>query len=95
MLLHPDLVEGIFDPYDRSCYYLSSPKPIEMTFFMVVDDVIVRIDVESYSFLSDKGVQVGATKAELKAVYKTLTASPHPYSNIGEYLHVKLSNGNG
>jgi hypothetical protein len=81
---------------DNSCYYLSPLKDDDLPHFMIESNIVVRIEVLSNSVITEDGVTVGSSKKEIMSVYKNVKVSPHPYNfQTGEYLEVKLSNGNG
>jgi len=81
---------------DISCYYLSPLKDDDLPHFMILSNTVVRIEVLSNSVITQDGVTVGSSKKEIMSVYKDVKVSPHPYNfQSGEYLEVKLSNGNG
>jgi hypothetical protein len=80
------------------CYYLYSKTDDADANFMVFEGKVERIDIEykSANISTVKGIGIGATKKQVLAAYSTVLVSPHPYlSSRGEYLEVKLANGNG
>ncbi|MCL1052183.1 hypothetical protein L2755_21545 [Shewanella abyssi] len=87
---------GKLNSEDVSCYYLSPSQDDDLPHFMIESNTVVRIEVFSNAVITQDGVTVGSSKNEVMAVYKNLKASPHPYNfQTGEYLEVKLPDGNG
>ncbi|MGQ8367318.1 hypothetical protein ACUNWE_18785, partial [Alteromonas sp. 1036] len=65
---------------------------------MVVDDMVARFDVfdKELGIVVGNGLGAGSNKKEVVAIYPNTIVSPHPYiAPEGEYLEVKLNNGNG
>ena len=65
---------------------------------MVVDEKISRIDIDDaeLNIMTDRSVGIGSTKEQVLAAYPDAKALPHKYiAPDGEYLEIKLSNGNG
>ena len=84
-------------PPDNNCYYFVPPE-YKGVFYMVIDEKVARIDIDSVdlSIKTTEGVGVGSTKEAVLQAYKEVLISEHPYlAPDGEYLEVKLSNGNG
>lgn len=82
----------------NGCYYLSPPSEERGVHFMVIDERIVRFDIddEELNIKTEKGVGIGSTKDEVLRAYPMTNISPHQYlAPEGEYLEVKLTNSNG
>lgn len=82
----------------ESCYYLCQKNNKRGASFMVVDNVVARIDIYSKEsgITTNEGIGIGSAKKEVLSKYLNVKVSPHPYiAPEGEYLEVKLPNGNG
>ena len=56
--------------------------------FLVVDDVIARVQVESGGAQTEEGVRIGDSEARVKEVYAgRVTITPHKYT-LGHYVTV-------
>lgn len=92
-----DYVNNIEDMDDSSCYYLHKPENDKAVMYMIVEGNVTRID--NYDVLTvstEKSIKIGSSKDDVLRNYKKVEVSPHPYNDeYGEYLEVKLSNGNG
>ena len=65
---------------------------------MVVEEKVSRFDIDDQELKieTEAGVGIGSTKKEVLKAYPEIKVSPHPYiAPEGEYLEVKLPNGNG
>jgi hypothetical protein len=57
--------------------------------FMVVGDVVARVQVDSAGVTTDEGVGVGTTQAQAQTIYAgRVTSTPHEYTK-GRYLTVR------
>lgn len=89
--------QGLYDD-ESDCYYLSPVDGEIGVHYMVIDDYIARFDIddESPHIKTAKDIGVGSSKTEVLKAYPNTQISPHPYmAPDGEYLEVRLSNGNG
>ena len=69
-----------------SCYYVSL-KGIENLLFMIADNKIVRINVNSAQFETTRGAKIGDTEKEVLTLYDgKLSVEPHHYYVNGNYL---------
>lgn len=85
-----------FETEDIDCYYLYSTQNADLPMFMILSEVVVRIEVRSNLVLTQRGVTVGSSKKDILSAYKNPKISTHPYDfERGEYIEVSLSNGNG
>lgn len=83
---------------ELGCYYLSPVDYQPGAHYMIMEGKVVRIDVddEASQINTDKGLGIGSTKQEVLSAYKNVKISPHPYASPeGDYLEIKLDNGNG
>ena len=89
--------EEIYDePYD--CHYLTPPETEKGISYMVIDAKVVRFDIgdKELNITTREGVGIGSSKSDILEVYRNAEISPHPYiSPDGEYIEIKLPNGNG
>ena len=87
------------EQYDNElCYYLIPENDEAGALFMIANGVVARIDVydEVPIIKTYTGLGIGSTKLDILSKYKNVEISPHPYTGPeGEYLEVKLQNGNG
>ncbi|MGB0943382.1 MAG: hypothetical protein ACPGUE_13300 [Marinomonas sp.] len=85
-----------FETEDIDCYYLYPTQNADLPIFMILSEVVVRIEVRSNLVLTQRGVTVGSSKKDILSAYKNPKISAHPYDfERGEYIEVSLSNGNG
>lgn len=83
---------------DHGCYYLLPPDDIKGVYFMVIGERISRFDIyhKVLNVHTLKDVGIGSSKSDVLKAYPNTIALPHEYMGLeGEYLHVKLPNGNG
>ncbi len=89
--------EELYDePYD--CHYLAPPETVKGVYYMMIDAKVVRFDIDDkeLNIATMEGVGIGSSKSDVLRVYRNAEISPHPYiSPDGEYIEVKLPNGNG
>jgi len=83
--------------YDEGwgCYELINPKNLELPAFFIGDEKVTSIQVTGVTEKTEHGIGIGSTKQEIYMVYDVVKVEPHKYYSVGEYLVVKLSNGNG
>ena len=91
-----DSDEAAYDQ-DYGCYYLSKAGEPNSVDFMIVDERVVRFDVNAESKIKTKQmIGIGSSKQDVLTAYDNVSVSEHPYLGaIGEYLEVSLENGNG
>lgn len=81
------------------CYYLIPQSPAETEFpgyrigFMIRDARLYRIDVHVPDIMAPGGGRVGMNKAQLHALYPTMTDHLHKYIEGGQYLRVRDPQG--
>ena len=74
------------------CYYLTDPNQPGVS-FMVVAEIVVRIDVRAPGILTDEGLQIGDTEDDVYKIYgASLKLEPHHYVD-GHYLTAESADG--
>lgn len=70
------------------CYFATPTTGSPAVSFMVIDDVIARIDVGTAGVTTLSGVGVGSTAAQVVEAYGSdrIAFEPHPYDETGQYL---------
>jgi len=83
--------------YDEGwgCYEILNQSKPELPLFFIVGGKVSSIQFSSASDKAEGGIGVGSTKSHIKKAYDRVKIKPHKYYAAGEYLLVKLSNGNG
>jgi hypothetical protein len=72
-----------------SCYYVHAAGHGHID-FMIIDDHLVRIDVDAPSILTSSGLQVGDSESKVLKVYgPKLKVTEHQYVDTGHYLTVR------
>jgi hypothetical protein len=57
--------------------------------FMIVNDVVARVQVDSGAVVTDEGVGIGTSQAQVQTLYAgRVTSTPHKYTT-GRYLTVR------
>jgi hypothetical protein len=78
---------------EGNCSYFSSKTKFKELSFMVIDRKIVRVDIDSKIYATDRGARVGDTEARIKQLYKGMVnISPHKYVD-GHYLMINMKGG--
>jgi hypothetical protein len=73
----------------EGCDYASVPGDEPKLSFLIVDDRLARLDVQSASVPTDRGIRVGDTEAKVKSAYAgNVRVQPHKYTD-GHYLVVE------
>jgi len=75
--LGTELVRG--KGYEDSCYYVNPKQGFKGVRFMVTNDSVARIDIESKEYATDKGAKIGDTEAKIKSLYKGVQVHPQKY----------------
>ena len=76
------------------CYYASPESGYEGVAFMMSGPRIVRIDVRSSRYATDRGARVGDSEARIKRLYKgEYKVSRHKYFEAGRYIEVEVKGG--
>ena len=74
---------------DEACTIIQSVALPAGVSFMVVNDVVARVQVDSGTVVTEEGVGIGTSEAQVKAMYGgRVTATPHKYT-AGRYLTVR------
>ena len=88
--------ENYEEPYE--CHYLEPPGNKIGGHYMIIKGLVVRVDFfdKELNIATEEGVGIGSSKSDILEAYQNAEVSPHPYiSPDGEYIEVKLPNGNG
>jgi hypothetical protein len=76
------------------CYYASPERGYEGVAFMMSGPRVVRIDVRSSRYATDRGARVGDGEARIKSLYKgEYKVSRHKYFDEGRYIEVEAKGG--
>jgi hypothetical protein len=76
------------------CYYATPKGGFKGIAFMMSGTRIVRIDVESGSYTTDRGAKIGDSEARIKLLYKgAYKVSRHKYFDAGRYIEVEIKGG--
>ena len=76
------------------CYYAYPERGYEGVAFMVSGPRIVRIDVRSNRYATDRGARVGDSEARIRRLYKgEYKVSRHKYFEAGRYIEVEAKGG--
>lgn len=79
---------------DDGCYYASPEGAHKGVAFMMSGPRIVRIDVRSSRYATDRGARVGDSEARIKRLYKgEYKVSRHKYFEEGRYIEVEAGAG--
>jgi hypothetical protein len=80
---------------ELGCFYVAPGGKPGSVFFMVVDDLIVRVDIDDSKILTVTGVGIGSTESEVLDAYPDRVAvTPHPYTGPkGHYLTIEFEDG--
>lgn len=77
------------DSGTEGCAYFVPANGVKGLYFMVVDDHIVRVDVENPAILTENGAKVGDTENTIKKIYgNNVVVGPHHYEEKGHYLTI-------
>ena len=78
---------------DDSCFYLQ-PKGHPHISFMIIDNRLVRIDVDHAGIVTSTRIQIGDSEARALKMYAgRIEVSPHKYIDNGHYLTAKSADG--
>ena len=76
------------------CYYATPKGDFKGIAFMMSGTRIVRIDVESGNYTTDRGAKIGDSEAQIKRLYKgAYKVSRHKYFDAGRYIEVEIKGG--
>jgi len=76
------------------CYYASPEGGHGGVLFMMSGPRVVRIDVRSSRYATDRGARVGDSEARIKRLYKgEYKVSRHKYFEAGRYIEVEAKDG--
>jgi hypothetical protein len=85
--LHQKLTEE--ESGNESCYYVNA-RGHDHIHFMIIDDHLVRIDVEGPRILTASGLQVGDSESKARKIYgPKMKVTEHKYNDAGHYLTVQ------
>jgi hypothetical protein len=78
----------------NGCYYASPESGYKGVYFMMSGPRIVRIDVRSSRYATDRGARVGDGEARVKRLYKgEYKVYRHKYVEEGRYIEVGARGG--
>jgi hypothetical protein len=76
------------------CYYATPKGAFKGVAFMMAGARVVRIDVESGNYTTDKGAKIGDSEARIKRLYKGgYKVSKHKYFDAGRYIEIEIKGG--
>jgi hypothetical protein len=77
-----------------NCYYASPKGGFKDIAFMMSGRRIVRIDIDSRDYATDRGAKVGDSEARIKRLYKgRYKVYQHKYVDEGHYIEVEMRGG--
>jgi hypothetical protein len=77
-----------------TCYYASPKGGFKNIAFMMSGSRIVRIDIDSKDYATDRGAKVGDSEARIKRLYKgKFKIYQHKYVDDGHYIEVEMEGG--
>src|ERR671913_2288839 len=77
-----------------NCYYASPKGGFKDIAFMMSGRRIVRIDIDSRDYATDRGAKVGDSEARIKRLYKgRYKVLRHSYVDDGHYIEVEMKGG--
>jgi outer membrane protein assembly factor BamE (lipoprotein component of BamABCDE complex) len=78
----------------NECYYTSPRKGFKNIAFMMNGKFIMRIDINSKDYVTDKGAKIGDTEARIKRLYKGMyKVYPHKYVDNAHDIEVRMKGG--
>ena len=82
-------------PESAECWYMRYQGGPSDFSLMIIDDRVVRIEIQGKSTLRTiSGAQIGTTEAELRKMYGArLDVQPHKYDEHGQTITLKSSRG--
>lgn len=76
------------------CYYATPKGDFKGIALMMNGTRVVRIDVESGNYTTDRGAKIGDSEARIKRLYKGVyKVSRHKYFDAGRYIEVEIEGG--
>jgi hypothetical protein len=76
------------------CYYASPESGYEGVVFMMSGPRVVRIDIRSSRYATDRGARVGDSEARIRRLYRgEYKVSRHKYFEAGRYIEVAAKGG--
>jgi hypothetical protein len=76
------------------CYYASPKGGFKNIAFMMSGRHIVRIDIDSKDYATDRGAKIGDSEARIKRLYKgEYKVYPHKYVDEGHYIEIEMRSG--
>lgn len=71
------------------CHYLHPDPPVEGLWFMISNDIVVRIEVNAPGVKTRSGLAVGDTEERVKELFPQAEVTPHKYvAPDGNYLTI-------
>ncbi len=86
--------EKDYDP-GWGCYELLDPKNLKKPRFFILGEKVASVQISTESEKTTNGVGVGNKDSDIAEAYEISKRESHKYHSTGEYLIVKLKNGNG
>jgi hypothetical protein len=81
------------DSGSDSCFYVHAAGREQIS-YMIVEDRVVRIDVNARGIFTASGLQVGDLEARARKIYDDkLKVTGHKYVDTGHYLTVRSADG--
>ncbi len=71
---------------DDCAYYVADGAPQGVR-FMVIDDTVVRVDIDTPAVRTRSGLGVGTSEAEILRAFPTASVTPHEYTD-GHYVTI-------
>lgn len=76
------------------CYYTSPKRGFKNIAFMMSGQRIVRIDIDSKEYATERGAKIGDTEARIKRLYKGMyKVLQHKYVDNAHYIEVEMKGG--
>jgi hypothetical protein len=77
----------------ENCFYVHAPGHDHIS-YMIIDDRVVRVDIDAPGTRTATGIQVGDREAHLRQVYGSRAkVTAHQYVDTGHYLTVRSADG--
>jgi len=80
------------------CYYLMAPDDKPGIYYMIVEDKLVRLDIDhsELGIQTPAGIGIDSNDEAVRAAYPDIFVSPHPYlGDIGSYMATSREEGVG
>ena len=76
---------------DKWCYYLTPETESPGVFFMVVNGIVQRVDIDASDISTDLGARIGMNFTQVEALYPKFQRKPNFYNYPTQDLIVQLS----